>query len=274
MRHTSKVELGDSLNVLENSLRDLVEIVLRKAHGDDWFEHLGVSQDRIDQWKSRRDEEPKRRPGGEVEERLLYYSDFNDVVKIIQKNWDGGFKDCFGDRRRFDVYADRLSAFRNPDAHSRALLPFEENLLLGMVGELRQVTTLFLSSGAGGPEPEYFPRIEEVRDSYGSRATGHASEGKRVSRNPVTLRPGDTVSFVGRAWDPEGAPIRWEIYLVVQQKNFELSGTEIEWEWEVREEDISEESSVLFTIHSPRPYHRQRQSDDVTSFKYRVLPSR
>lgn len=50
--------VGDELSVVENSLRDLIELVLRKAHGDSWFEHLGVTDQRVAQWKARRGEEP------------------------------------------------------------------------------------------------------------------------------------------------------------------------------------------------------------------------
>lgn len=155
----------DPINGVENALRDLVEVVMTRKIGPQWISSAGVSVERVEKWKERRAEEPKRRPGGSTEDRLLYYSDFSDVVSIIQKNWSGEFKTCIDERKRFDVYTDRLAAFRNPDAHSRMLRPFEEHLVEGICGELIQEITVYLSSGAGGPEPEYFARIEEVTDT-------------------------------------------------------------------------------------------------------------
>ncbi len=63
--------------------------------------------------------------------------------------------------------------------------------MLGMAGELRQEITMFLSSGGGGREPEHFARIEEVRDSYGTRTTGKATSETGLSRLPVPARGED-----------------------------------------------------------------------------------
>jgi len=263
------MDIDDAINVVENQLRDLIELVLRNQHRDSWFDHLGVTADRVTAWKERRDAEPKQRPGAEVEERLLYYSEFFDIVAIIQHNWQDGFKDCFGDRKRFDVYTERLTVFRNPDAHSRALVPFEQHLVLGMTGELRQLITVFRSAGGGGPEPEHFARIEEIRDSYGTRVTG-GPIGRAVST--LTLRPGDTVSFVGRAWDPESSPIEWKINLGARVEQFYENGADLDWEWNIDDRDIGEESLVMFSISSARHYKRSTHGDDVAIIVYKVLP--
>ncbi len=267
------MDVGDALNVAENALRDVVELVLRKAVGPDWLSTVGVPEDRLAVWRARREEEPRRRPGGEAEQRLLYYADYFHVVELIQKNWEKGFDKCFGNRKRFDVYVDRLGAFRNPDAHSRALMPFEQNLVLGMAGELRQEIGLFLSHGAGEDEQEHFARIEEIRDSFGTRAVGHGLEGPRVGEPTLVLRPGDEVSFSGRGWDPEGRPLRWEVWLSNRKERFPLEGTEIEWRWQIEISDIGEKSAVMFSLESGRPYHRERGGwDDSVVLTYRVLP--
>jgi len=268
---------GDEISIVENSLRDLIEVILKKAYGVRWSEHLGVTDERMEQWKARRAEEPKRRPGGAVEGRLLYYADFYDAIQIIRKDWEIGFNQVFGDRKRFDVYTDRLNAFRNPGAHSRPLLPFEEHLVLGMSGELRQEITLFLSSGAGGPEPEYFPRIEEVRDSYGTRAIGEGtsgSPGDSFVESGIVLRPGDKIAFVAKAWDPEDGLLEWYIYASARWRG-KLTGPVVEWEWLIEEQDISETARVSFTLMSNRPYHRHAGGgDDNVLIGYKVLPPR
>jgi hypothetical protein len=265
----------DNLNLLENVLRDLIEKVLRKPHGDTWLAHTGLTQDRLDKWQERRDEEPKRRPGGEVDQRLLYYADFPDVVAIIQKNWAGGFKDCFHDRKRFDVYMDRLSAFRNPHAHSRELLPFEQQLVVGMTGQLRQEITVFLSTGGTGPEPELFPRIEEVRDNFGTRAVGQATDNTNVGEGTSTmvLHPGDKLAFVARAWDPEDGPIKWTVHFPTQNRILDFKGHVIEVEWTIELRDVAQSSYLYFQIASTRPYHRHTDGhDDATSMRYVIRP--
>ncbi|MBA3520184.1 MAG: hypothetical protein H0T75_21680 [Rhizobiales bacterium] len=268
------MDVGDALNVLENSLRDVVELVLRKGVGPEWLASVGLPEERVNSWRQRREEEPRRRPGGEVEQRLLYYADFYGVVDLIQKHWAKGFHECFGNRKRFDVYVDRLGAFRNPDAHSRALLPFEQNLVIGMAGELRQEIGLFLSRGGGADEPEYFARIEEVRDSYGMRVVGHGADQSGSGRSNVTLRPGDEISFAGKAWDPDGRDLKWEIFLSNRKERIHLEGASIEWQWRLETRDIGEESSVLFAVESGRPYHRHRDGlDDRVVMWYRVLPA-
>ena len=95
----TSMDIEDSINRAENALRDLVERLLLNEHGGGWFEKAGLTTDRISLLTERREEERKRRPGGEVEQRLLYYSDLNDVVQIISKNWDAGFKDSSLTRR-------------------------------------------------------------------------------------------------------------------------------------------------------------------------------
>jgi hypothetical protein len=266
-----RLDVGDAITSVENSMRDLISRTMEQAHGTSWLDYLGVTPERIESWRQRREEEPKRRPGGAVDDRLMYYSDFRDLASIVKKNWEH-FRGCFGDKRRFEVYTDRLLAFRNPDAHSRALLPFEEHLAVGMAGELRQEITLFLSSGAGAPEPEYFARIEEVRDSYGLRAVGHATGPIGSYTSEVVLRPGDRVTFHGRAWDPHGGALTWRIR--ANGDKAELEGPSFEWEWTVKESDIGEGTAIWFVVASDRPYSRFDREDDLLQIRYRVLPPR
>jgi hypothetical protein len=272
------MDIEDSINAAENALRDLVEALLRMKHGDSWFDKLGLTRHRVSTWTERREEEQKRRPGGEVEERLLYYSEFHDVVEIVLKNWDGGFKDCFLNKKRFEVYTERLSTFRNPDAHSRSLFPFEEQLVLGMTGELRQDITLFLSRGGGGPEPEHFARIESVSDSFGGRAVGTSTSAVGgIHSSSVVLREGDVVSFKGSAWDPEGGELEWQVALMHRIPtivDIDFSGDEMRWDWRIETRDIGENVALMFIVVSPRPYRRKGVGDDTAQFHYRVLPRR
>ncbi len=261
------------INALENTLRDLVEDVLRRRHGEGWAEHLGVTDARKTTWEQRRDEERKKRTAGMIDERLLYYADFTDLFTIIKKNWDPEFAECFGDQTELRVYMDKLRDLRNPEAHSRSLLEVEEQLVLGMCGELRQKITIFLSSGKGGPEPEHFARIEQVVDSYGNRVTGEAS-GLGFHRPGLIMRPGDRLVFRGHGWDPKGSPLTWRLYFAAASQFQSLQGPEFEFAWTVSDADIGENSYVSFGLISERPYVRlsQHGADDTATLFYTVLP--
>jgi Swt1-like HEPN len=264
---------GDSINALENILRDLIERVLRNRHAESWADRLGITQSRREGWERRREEERKKRTAGTIDERLLYYADFTDLLAIIEKNWDPDFLECFGDLTELRVYLEKLADLRNPDAHSRALLEVEEHLIAGMTGELRQKVTIFLSKGGGGAEPEHFARIEEIVDSFGNRITGKASGGGHHQAKLV-LRPGDRVVFHGRAWDPEGLPLAWKVLFWPDGRTEKVSGSEVAIEWSIADADIGEETRVIFSLISARPYSRLGSTvgDDQGALLYTVLP--
>lgn len=202
----------NSLSHTENLLRDLVERLLKKRDGEKWLDQADVPPARTKEWERRKTAEPKKRPGGRPEERLLYYSDLSDLRDIIDKNWDTGFDECFSDKERFMLDMKRLLAFRNPEAHSRELMPFEEKLLAGITEQLRQEITLFLSEPGDKGEPQHFARIEEVSDSFGNRVTGQSVDDAVhfMGEGPI-VRPGDSIKFKAQAWDPEGKDVEWFI---------------------------------------------------------------
>jgi hypothetical protein len=138
-----------------------------------------------------------------------------------------------------------------------------------MSGELRQEVTLYI--GAGGDEPEYFARIEEVRDNFGLRAIGEATGGVSMAESEVVLR-GDVISFTGRAWDPDGSELMWNLGVLGYGARETMQGAEIAWVWNVGEEHISETVLVVFRIDSERPYAGRIELDDQAFMKYRVLP--
>jgi hypothetical protein len=206
----------------------------------------------------------------------LYYSDFPDLLTVLVKNWVL-FKPCFGDKKELEVYLERLNELRNPTAHSRPVLQHEESLAAGMSRELRQKITVFRNSGGGGPEPEHFCRIEEVSDSFGHRVAGQASGEQIVdTREGITLRPGDVVSFRGSAVDPHGRPIRWVMRSPFRSGGgvtmVETDAPTFEFEWDVTTEDIHEQIEIVFTASSVVGPHRFGSYDDEARILYRVLP--
>ena len=77
-------------------MRSLIEDVLDTEHGGAWHSNLGVTPERIANWEERRTEAEKRAVGGAVEQRILFYADFTDLLTVITKptNWPL-FKPCF-----------------------------------------------------------------------------------------------------------------------------------------------------------------------------------
>lgn len=261
-------EPWEAITAAENVLRDLIEETLRDEFGEDWLDNSGLTRDRIEKLRETRDEEAKRRDGGEVNPRLIYYSNLWDLAKILDKNWSL-FADCFGDRGTTRVYLDRLTAFRNPEMHGRDLLPFERHLVLGITGEIRNKVTIYRSERRA--EKEFFPRIEYAADSFGNVAS--REDGSLVANTNLIVHPGDEVIFELRAWDPEGLPWSWKV-ITSGFSAVDIEGDQITWR--VESKNIADPASVTVYLHGGRDYHRRQGAgegwDDTVTFTYRVLP--
>ena len=245
-------------------MRDFIEETLKKEYGDEWIEHCGVTEERVEIWKDRQEQERKRQRTSSIDERLLYYADFYDLKPILRKNWSL-FEPCFGKLKRFDVYLDTLEIYRNPEAHRRALLPYQKSLIEGISGDIRTSITLYKSQQA--PENEFFPRIEYVRDSLGNVAT---SDDKIVITNRM-LRPGDEITFMVEAWDPYGEPLEYSLNSGSLESVAEWSANPT-MVWTVAERDIRLNVFVDVRMRSKRKFHANRGDDDSVSFEYTVLP--
>ena len=74
-------------------------------------------------------------------------------------NWSD-FAPAFGKQKYPKLYVERLNNLRNAPMHSRVLLPFERDLLSGMVGELLNMMAIYRSEK--GPDMELYPVIDSV----------------------------------------------------------------------------------------------------------------
>jgi hypothetical protein len=188
------------MNSVEVVLRGLIAQVLEAEFGSEWIEKCGTVE-KIQRWRDRREEERKKRDGTVIEERLIFFADFTDLLPIIKKHWPL-FKPCLGDKKTFEAYMGRLEDFRNAPMHSRTLVDFEQNLVDGMTGEIRNKVTLFQTEANAADR--HFPRIEFVRDSFGRVA----ADGQLLPPD-ITVHPGDEVVFECSGWDPEDRPLKW-----------------------------------------------------------------
>ena len=258
------MDVTQALRDTENALRDFIAEVLTRTFASDWVQKCGIAPERINRWRERKEIEVKRQQTGAVEERLLYYADFYDLKTILKKNWSGEFSDALGEFKTFEVWLSELEKLRDPDAHRRELLSHQKHLALGIAGEIR--TRLVKYRSKRETADAYFPRIESIRDNYGSLWTP-TSIG--IVDTGTILRPGDTLEFIITAIDPLGEPLEYSLFLRHADLDWQLSNILI---LSITCEHIQANFEVGGLIRSSREYHASAQWDDVKVFRYVVLP--
>ena len=101
------MDITQALKDTENALRDFIGFILQQKMGTEWIDKSGISNERIEKWKQRKESEEKRQEAGVVEERLIYYADFFDLRTILQKHWQD-FAPALGDWKTMDVWLNEL----------------------------------------------------------------------------------------------------------------------------------------------------------------------
>lgn len=202
-----EMDVTQALKDTENTLRDFIALTLEKRYGDEWIEKCGVTPERVEGWKKRKEVEGKRQETGTVEERLLYYADFYDLPVILKKHWQC-FSDALGDQRTMLVWLEEMQRLRDPDAHRRELLPHQKHLILGISGEIRNRIVRYRSKQ--DTSEDYYPRIEGARDSLGNIYTAGSHHSVDTD---VRLRVGDCIEFVVTASDPLGEPLDYQMII-------------------------------------------------------------
>lgn len=256
-----RVDAYSEISRLESALRDLVRLVL----GSDWIGRSGFDPETVARIEERLKEDRVRRRGARLEGDLLDYTELTQLGAVISRNW-AGFDEAIGPKKYFELDLKRLGGIRNPVAHTRQLLPFEEHLAAGISGYLRNRIAAFRSDMI---EPEkYWPTLESIVDSFGNRNRGSA--GEYIPSGPP-VRVGDEVTFRCRATDPEGAALRWRIGS--RGSVAEVEGEDVTLTWRAEQEDIGEGTTVIIRLVADRPHHRyDGRSDAYVYFTYTVLP--
>jgi len=139
--------------------------------------------------------------------RLIFFSDFYDLITILKKNWSL-FSGALGEWKTMDVFLGELENLRDPEAHRRGLMPHQKYLIYGISGEIRNRLIRYRSKQETGED--YYPRIESASDNLGnfwspSTGTGHHLE------TDMKLRPGDILEFVVTARDPLGEALEFKM---------------------------------------------------------------
>lgn len=259
-----------------------IETVLRTAirrtfEGDEWLNAPGAPK--REDLHRKRIEEDKRRDGVVVSPDLLEYAETYHLTQMVRKSWES-FQPIFEDKKRTEVYFGIVEDVRNSVAHSRDVVPFEQNLLSGVAEHLSNL--LSLHSTSNDVTQRYYPTIEKVIDSFGT-VGGH--EWASDERARPRLEVGQKVRFQGRAVSARGKEIRWqmsrdrpkELYAEVWEIG---SGDSLDYEWTVTNSEVGENTEYVISIVSESRFHRHTEVvlaarvplDDFRYFTYSVNP--
>jgi len=255
-------DVTQALKDTENSLRDFIAVILREKLGESWIENCGISSKKLEKWKGHREDEEKRQGSGVVEQRLIYYADFDDLRTILERHWLGEFSNAFGEWKRMEVFLNELKNLRDPDAHRRELMPHQKYLILGIAGDIR--TRLVRYRSKKETSEDYYPRIESARDSLGNIYT-YGND--KLLNTGMRLRPSDVIDFVVTATDPQGESLEYRI----ASPNTEWQDSNI-LSLRLTENNVKKRFEVLLVIKSKRQFHENIEDDDFVIFVYEVLP--
>lgn len=255
------VQPYEAITLVERVLRDLIREVL----GENWRSDPAVSIDRLD---AKRTAETVKRRGTIASSDLIEYLEFYELKEIVKRdqNW-AMFEPVLGKKKYFETYMDRLEGFRNPTMHGRLLYPFEESLVLGIVGEITNQVTIWRSQQ--GPDMKYYPEIISVTDSFGRQLrSGTPAE--------LGVRPGDCIAFRCVGSDPHGRSLRWELRVKSRGQSMieedSREGEHVTLYWNVHPNQIQEGADVWISLESDGQYHRHGEFDDRFYLAYHVLP--
>lgn len=289
-----------SLTRLERALRQVMSVCYRDRFGTGWLDHISTPEQR-DAWAERARDEATRRSARGVAvtpDAGLEYANLHDLRRILHRHWEavspalGGLRETSALLERFDrltaaqagqreaeVMLERFDHVRNTIAHSRELLPLEEDLLAGVAGDIGDRVTIYMSNR--DPSGEYYPRIASVYDQFGNRADAEllmTQEAVFVHAGQ-TLRPGDSVTFTCRGTDPQARLLDWGLQPADKpmgpHDDFHIDrayGPDVTLTWHVTDEAVRDQGGVFVVLKADgTPYHRGGWVDQMVRFTYRVV---
>lgn len=255
----------------EADLRELVALVLRQYRGPDWINESGLSRDRISTAERRqRNDTALRTPYSNFHHGIEDFLELEDVRAIINKNWSL-FEIALGpDKTHFNAFMERFQRLRNPDAHGRALRPFERSLLVGIAGDIRNRVTIYRSEN--DPMGDPYPRIERVVDSLGNSMLLPVPGGSiPVTVTGMQVKLGQELIYDCSAWNPGSGRLLWTLQSH-DGESASATGENVQLRYTVLEDDVSEAFRIGIKMRSDRKYHRADGLDGIGSFQYIVRP--
>lgn len=249
------------------------------AYGEAWLERISTPKQR-EGWAHRAKIEAQVRvPKGvaQVPNAGLAYANFYDLVSIARAHWEP-LAGALGRSKSALPLLERFENLRNAIGHSRPLLAFEQDLMSGIAGQIRNQVTLFMSEQ--DEVGDIYPRIESITDSFGRRIESSVVRGEiagSMGSNGIALHPGEVVTFTCVGTDPQGRDLEWELKGPdhFSRRGLEVAapGQLVDIRWLVEERDVRETASVsIYMRASEATYRRFGDFDHRAYFVYRVRP--
>ncbi|WP_127886351.1 hypothetical protein [Rathayibacter festucae] len=252
------------------SIETVLRIVVRSRLGDEWLSFPKTKP--REKLEERVAVEQSSRRGVRVSTDLLEYTDLYELIEILEQDW-AKFKPIFGDWSSIKPYFGIAKRVRNTVAHNRSVVRYEQELLSGTAGYIRNLVAL--NREEEDPSREFYPLIEKVEDNLGR--AGFKENERHV--DPIRVNVGDSVSFVASASDSRGRVIQWGVakrdsiwFPTAFRAGGRASGENVTLQYEFTEWDVSEFVSIAVAIRADERYHRRSGYDDMRVFTYAVNP--
>ncbi len=267
---------GEAVEACETALRQLLQLVVPPSVGEDWLAKQ-LSAGKLAQLEERRDEEGKKRAlrgVASTPQSLLAYADLFTLRDLVDKNWQI-LAPALGEKAEISALLKRLDALRNPIAHNRPLVPFEQDLAAGIAGDIRNRVTIFMSTQdeAG----DIYPRIEFAQDNFGNSIDPISLESGGMGggfRTGQIVYEGDVLTFTLRGSDPQNRDLEWQIHSNMTEPAVITSdGGTATLRLELRDVHVTEELIVgVFMKAVGTPYHRSGTNDHRVFWYYKCRP--
>lgn len=185
----------------ENTLRQLIIDILGDSDKSDYY----ISKEISDKWFAKRTNAKKQNDGFLFEKRIIFYADFEDLAQIIIQNWKE-FLPVLVDKKRFEVFFNEVNQFRKTQNSGKNLIQSQENLLAGIVQDLKNAITIY--NNKKNKVDDYFIRITKISDNLGSTWIIKNTENQE---KPI-LKVGDDYELLIEANDPKDRKIEYQLF--------------------------------------------------------------
>lgn len=265
-----KIDVNKELKIIENALRDIISFALNVKYGADWLNYLKLDKDKLEKWENKKNEETKKFRGEVIDNRLIYYSEFHDLVAIIDKHWEDVFKEVFEHKKEIDVLLDKISSYRIAIAHNRELREHQKNFLIGASGIIRHKITEYKADRDN--EESYYPKFQnifindlDIKDKE--------SNIKLYEKN---YHVDDEIEVVINVFCPPDVEVT---YAIVMSKEYSYTFSIDDFsksnrkKFKLKKEDIPR-TRIFISVKSNQDYHRYGKADLYEECRINVLPNK
>lgn len=264
------IDVNEELKKLEQALRDVIVFALNLKYGTNWIDNLKITDERKNIWKQKMEEEAKRLKGNIIDNRIIYYSDFYDLVSIIDKHWNDTFKEIFDDKKQIEVFLDIISTYRVPIAHNRELLNHQKNLLAGISGMIRNSIAEYKANKDN--EDNYYPKFQSIIINGMDIITPNGS----IQLFNKKYHVGDEIEIIVNVIAPPDIKIEFAICMS-NENNFKFNDKDFSKNnrkiFKLDRENIPC-TKIHIAVKSNQDYHRHGDFDLGEEHSINVLPNK